>query len=267
MPDNLKVCIAGATGGVGRCLIQALLASDAFTLTGATSRQAAGHDIGTRIDGRACGVTASATLAEALEVRPDVIIAYTHPDLRMHEARCAIAAGIPMVIGTTGFSGAEFEQLDGAARDAGIGLATGNFSLTAALLQHFALSAAQHLAHWTVTDFCKPEKPDVPSGTARELAELMGAVRRPDYALDAADHVGPRAALGADIDGTRVHSVRLPGYTAGVEVRFGRAGERLTLAHEMGGDNSIFVTGSLLAARAVQSRIGLVRGLDKLLFE
>jgi 4-hydroxy-tetrahydrodipicolinate reductase len=171
-----------------------------------------------------------------------------------------------MVIGTTGFTAEEFDELDRKARAANIGLATGNFSITAALVQHFALIAARHVPHWTVTDYCKPDKPDVPSGTARELAELMGEVARPEYRLGENDCIGFRSALGADIDGTRVHSVRLPGYVAGVEVRFGLDGERLTLQHEMGERNEIFVEGSLLAARRVMSQTGLVRGLDKLLF-
>ncbi|MBT6117218.1 MAG: 4-hydroxy-tetrahydrodipicolinate reductase, partial [Rhodospirillaceae bacterium] len=164
--------------------------------------------------------------------------------------------------------GVGYNHIDvAAARAAGIGLATGNFSLTAALLQHFAVIAAAHLPHYTVLEYCKAEKPDVPSGTARELAELMAEVRRPDYALSTGDHIGYPESLGAEIDGVRVHAVRLPGYSAGVEVLFGLQGERLALRHEMGADDSIFVEGSLLAARKVQGFQGLVRGLDKLIFD
>ncbi|MBT5415890.1 MAG: 4-hydroxy-tetrahydrodipicolinate reductase, partial [Rhodospirillaceae bacterium] len=206
-------------------------------------------------------------LAAALDRKPDVVIDYTHPSSRMANVMAAVERRVPMVIGTTGFSSAEFEEIDRAARAAGIGLATGNFSLTAALLQHFAVIAAAHLPHYTVLEYCKAEKPDVPSGTARELAELMAEVRRPDYALSTGDHIGYPESLGAEIDGVRVHAVRLPGYSAGVEVLFGLQGERLALRHEMGADDSIFVEGSLLAARKVQGFQGLVRGLDKLIFD
>lgn len=267
MTDRLRVCISGATGGVGSCLVRAVLESGDFELVGAMSRRAAGQDIGRVVGDADCGVIAAASIESALEPRPDVLIDYTHPDARMHHASCALERRIPMVIGTTGFTAGEFEALDRRARDAGIGLATGNFSVTAALVQHFALIAARHVPHWTVTDYCKPDKPDVPSGTARELAELMGEVRKPRYLLAEEDHIGFTSALGADIDGTRVHAVRLPGYNSGVEVRFGLGGERLTLHHEMGERNEIFVEGSLLAARRVTSLVGLVRGLDKLLFE
>lgn len=266
MSDKLKLCIAGATGGVGSCLVRAVIDSDELELAGAMSRRAAGQDIGSVVAGSPCGVIASGSLEEALASGPDVLIDYTHPDVRMRHVLCAVDRGIPVVIGTTGFTAEELDRLDREARDANVGLATGNFSITAALVQHFALTAARHVPHWTVTDYCKPEKPDVPSGTVRELAELMGKIRKPEYLMKEDDCIGVPAALGADIDGTRVHSVRLPGYVAGVEVRFGLAGERLTLHHEMGERNEIFVEGSLLAARRVVSHVGLVRGLDKLLF-
>lgn len=262
----MKVCISGATGGVGRCLVRGVLAAEDLELHGAVARRAAGQDIGTAIGSDACGVTVTASLDEALDAGPDVLIDYTHPDVRMAHVKAALSRRIPVVIGTTGFTAEEFEELDGAAREAGVGLATGNFALTAALLQRFAMLAAEHIPHWEVIEYCKAEKPDIPSGTARELAELMGEVRRPDYALSANDHIGPREALGAEIAGSRVHAVRLPGYSASVEVLFGLPGERLSLRHEMGQDDGIFVEGSLLAARKLPSIFGLVRGLDRLLF-
>ncbi len=263
----MRVCIGGATGGVGRCLVRAVLASDEFTLDGAVARAAAGQDIGEAIGDEPCGVIVNGDIDEALAHKPDVLIDYTHPDVRMKHVMAAISHSVPVVIGTTGFTGEEFDRLDAAARDAGIGLATGNFALTAALLQRFALMAAEHIPHWTVLEYCKASKPDVPSGTARELAELMGEVRRPEHELSPEQHVGDIASLGADVAGTRVHAVRLPGQTASVEVLFGMPGERLGLRHEMGDDDSVFVDGSLLAARKVQHFTGLVRGLDRLLFD
>jgi len=263
----MRVCIGGATGGVGRCLVRAVLASNEFTLDGAVARKAAGADAGEAIGEAPCGVIVSGDIDEALARKPDVLIDYTHPDVRMKHVVAAISHGIPVVIGTTGFTAEQFEQLDAAARDAGVGLATGNFALTAALLQHFALFAAKHVPHWTVLDYGKASKPDVPSGTARELAELMGEIRRPKYELSTKQHLGEIESLGADVAGTRVHAVRLPGQTASTEVLFGMPGERLSLRHEMGEDNSIFVNGSLLAARKVQEITGLVRGLDRLLFD
>ncbi len=148
----------------------------------------------------------------------------------------AFAHRVPVVIGTTGLTDADFEEIDAAARAAGVGCATGNFAITAALLQHFARFAAQHVPHWEVVEYNKATKPDVPSGTARELAELIGRVRHPEVALGDDELLGPVEARGAEFGGARVHSLRLPGYASAVEVHFGLPGERLVMRHDADAD-------------------------------
>ena len=145
-------------------------------------------------------------------------------------------------------------------------MATGNFSLTAALMQHLARFAARHVPDWEIIEYGSAAKPDAPSGTARELAELLAHAREGEPTPAVAEPVGPPEARGAEIGGARVHSVRLAGSNPAVEVVFGLPGERLILRHDEQGDPGIFVPGSLLAARRVRERAGLVRGLDVLLF-
>ena len=79
------------------------------------------------------------------------------------------------------------------------------------------------------------------------------------------DTVGAVEARGAEIDGSRVHSVRLPGYTIGLEVRFGQADERLTISYDAGPGAGPYIAGTLLAIRRVPTFVGLVRGLDRLI--
>lgn len=263
---KLDLCIAGATGGVGKCLVRVVLASDAFRLTGAVARRGAGQDIGTLIGGAPSGVIATDDLAAALDKKPHALIDYTHPRSIKQHIALAFARGVPVVIGTTGLADADFEHIDAEARRAGVGAATGNFAITAALLQHLAKIAARHVPHWEVIDYAKAEKPDVPSGTARELAEELGRVRAPVIHLKNDQLIGPIEARGATYGGARVHSVRLPGNPNIVQVIFGLKGERLTLTHEGYQDQSIYVEGSLLAARRIQTVKGLVRGLDTLMF-
>ncbi len=105
----------------------------------------------------------------------------------------------------------------------------------------------------------------MPSGTARELAELLARERLPARAPADDELIGPREARG-EIGGARVHSIRLPGSSPCVEVVFGLPGERLLIRHDEQGDSSIFVAGSLLAAQRVREIRGLARGLDSLLF-
>src|SRR6185369_13679531 len=104
--------------------------------------------------------------------------------------------------------------------------------------------------------------PDAPSGTARELANRLGAVRRPDSPLPIEQTVGLREARGAEIAGTRIHSVRLPGFVLGAEVIFGMPDQTLTLRHNAGTSAKPYVDGALLAIRKVSSLTGVHRGLD-----
>jgi 4-hydroxy-tetrahydrodipicolinate reductase len=266
-PDRtLGVCVAGALGGVGRCLVDALRDRPGYRLHSAVARRERGRDAGEAIGGAPLGVALTDDLHAALDAGPDVVVDYTHPSVVRASIDAAFARRIPVVIGTTGLADADFEEIDAAARRAGVGAATGNFCVTAALMQHLARIAAEHVPSWEVVEYGKAEKPDVPSGTARELAELLGAVRRPTPPVADAGLIGPPEARGALFGGARVHSLRLPGNPIAVEVHFGLPGERLVLRHDELSDSRIFVHGSLLAARHVTQHPGLVRGLDALLF-
>ena len=171
------------------------------------------------------------------------------------------------MIGTSGLTAADFEEIDAAARARGVGvIAAGNFSLTAAMAQAAALLAARHLPQWEVIDYASASKADVPSGTARELAERLAAVRAPAAAQPPEAVAGPREARGA----TRRRAPRCTrsgcrASCVSTEVVFGLPDERLSIRHDAGGSATPYVAGTLLAARALAGRTGLTRGLDTLL--
>jgi 4-hydroxy-tetrahydrodipicolinate reductase len=172
-----------------------------------------------------------------------------------------------VVIGTSGLTAADYGEIDRTARERQLGvIAAGNFSLTAALAKHFALLAARYLPSWEVIDYAGAGKPDAPSGTARELADALGEAAHNEVALPVERTHGDRQARGATIAGTQVHSVRLPGYVLAFEVVFGLPHERLTIKHDAGAGAEPYVNGTLLAVRRVMQTVGLVRGLDSLLF-
>jgi 4-hydroxy-tetrahydrodipicolinate reductase len=133
------------------------------------------------------------------------------------------------------------------------------------MCQAAALLAARHLPQWEVIDYASATKPDVPSGTSRELAERLGEVRRPEISRPVAELHGPREARGASVGGTQVHSVRLPSFVVSTEVVFGAPDERLTIRHDAGGTAAPYVAGTLMAVRRTPGLVGLVRGLDTLL--
>ena len=162
---------------------------------------------------------------------------------------------------------ADFDEIGQVAKTARLGvIAAGNFSITAALAKHFALMAARYLPSWEVIDYAGAGKPDAPSGTTRELAEALGQMARNQLAVPIEQTHGEPTARGASIAGTQVHSIRLPGYVLAFETVFGLPHERLTIRHDAGGSAESYVNGTLLAIRRVMQTVGLIRGLDRLLF-
>lgn len=161
------------------------------------------------------------SVAAALDaVAADVLVDYTHASVVKGNVHAAVERGVNVVVGSSGLSAADYDEIDAAARDRSVGVvAAGNFSLTAAVMLRAATEAARHLAAWEVVDYASAGKPDAPSGTARELAERLGAVGTPAAAVPVDEVLGPRAARGATIAGTQVHSVRLPSFVVSTESR------------------------------------------------
>lgn len=259
------VCIAGATGWTGRALVDAVLAADDLELVSAVARSTAGEDLGVALGREPLGVPVHGAVAVALD-GVDVLVDYTSHEAVKANALAAVERGVGVVVGASGLTAADFEEIDGAAREHGAGvIAAGNFSLTAAMAQAAALLVARHLPHREVIDYASASKADVPSGTARELAERLAGVRASETAQPPAAVAGPPEARGVTVEGTQVHSLRLPGFVVSTEVVFGLPDERLSIRHDAGGSAAPYVAGTLLAARAAPTTVGLVRGLDTLL--
>ncbi len=262
----IRVCVAGVTGWVGSSLLPAVDAAPDLQLVGAVSRGAAGTPLGSLLPGFDGDVVVSGTVSQALERRPDVLVEYTAPESARAHALEALAAGVHVVIGTSGLDDEDFEAIDDAARRHGVGaIAAGNFAITAVLLQRFAEEAARHLPAWEVIDYSSDLKPDAPSGTAREVVRRIAAVGRPELRVAVEDTQGEPAARGLTMHGTQVHSVRVPGFVIGLEVVFGRDNERLTLRYDGGSGAEPYVAGTLLAVRRVGGIVGLRTGLDEVL--
>ena len=265
----IKICVAGSTGWVGRALVAALAGSEDLRLVAATSRSHAGRDSGEAAGIAANGVIVSASLREALETPFDVLIDYTKPHVVKGHTLSALEHGRHVVVGTSGLGAEDYSAIDAAARAANKGVvAAGNFSITATLLKRFALEAAKYVADVEVIDYASATKPDVPSGTGRELGELLAQIRLPGTAKPVEELTGLRETRGASVGAPRpvqVHSVRMPSFVLSCEAIFGAADERLVIRHDAGSSAAPYVAGTLLAAREVGKRVGLTRGMDSLL--
>ena len=250
-----RVCIAGITGWTGSAVASAIEAAEDIELVAGVSRSAAGQQ-------RIYRTVGAALLAEPA----DVVVDYTSADAVRANVHAALDAGVAVVIGSSGLATADYEEIDARAREAGVGVvAAGNFSLLAALLVRCATEAARHVDAWEIIDYASAQKPDVPSGTSRELAERLADVRRPTLGRTLDTLHGPVEARGATIDGTQIHSVRLPSFVVSTEIVFAAQGERLVLRHDPNESPEPYVAGTLYAIRRVRERVGLTRGLDALL--
>jgi 4-hydroxy-tetrahydrodipicolinate reductase len=249
---TIKVCVAGATGWTGSAIANAVEEAGDLELVAGVARS---------------DPSLYSSVADALDaVATDVLVDYTHASAVRANVLAAVERGVHVVVGSSGLSAADYDEIDAAARASGVGvIAAGNFSVTAALLLRAATEAARHLDTWEVIDYASFGKPDAPSGTARELAERLADVRRPAVGVPVDDVLGPREARGATVEGSQVHSVRLPSFVVSTEVVFAASGERLALRHDAGETPAPYVAGTLLAIRSVAGRVGVTRGLDRLL--
>jgi len=249
---TVRVCIAGITGWTGSAIAPAVADADDLELVGGVSRSDPAHH---------------SSVAEALTAAPaDVLVDFTHASAVKDNVMTALEHGANVVIGSSGLSADDFGAIEARARQTSLGVvAAGNFSLSAALLLRSAVEAAKHFDTWEIIDYASAKKTDAPSGTARELAERLAEVREPTIGVPVDQVIGPDGARGATVAGVQVHSLRLPSFVVSTEIVFAATGERLSIRHDADQTPAPYVAGTLLAIRAVPGRVGLTRGLDRLL--
>ena len=264
--NKLKICVAGGTGWAGSELARGIVNTDDMELVAAISRSHAGKTLGEVLGVEELTTPIFETAEEALTTNPDVFVEYTKPDVAKSHVLSALKGGAHVVIGTSGLSVEDYDEINKVAQEVKRGvLAVGNFALTAVLLQKFAEMAAKYIPHWEIIDYAHADKKDVPSGTARELANRLSSVREPKLEVPLDKVEGPKETRGARLQGTQVHSLRLPGYVISVDAIFGMPDQKLILRHEAGSSAEPYVSGALLAIREVSKLIGLHRGLDSVM--
>ena len=264
--SKLKVCVAGATGWAGSALSNGIMEAEDLELVAAVSRSHAGKTLGEVTGNAGWAVPIFGSAKEALKTGPDVFVDYTKPDAAKAHVLSALKAGAHVVVGTSGLSNADYDEIDQTAKEVKRGvLAVGNFALTVVLLQKFAEMAAKYIPHWEVIDYADATKIDAPSGTARELANRLSKIREAELDVPLEQMEGPIESRGVRLQGTQIHSVRLPSYAISIDAIFGMPGQKLILRHESGSSAEPYVDGALLAIREVGKLMGLHRGLDSVM--
>ena len=269
----IPVVVNGAAGKMGREVIKAVAGASDMTLLGAIDHnpELLDKDAG-EIAG--CGTLEvpitnqfEPMLAMAAQERQlGVMVDFTHPSTVYDSVRSAIAYGVRPVVGTTGMSAEQIQNLAEFAEKASTGcLIIPNFSIGMVLLQQAAVQASKYFDHVEIIELHHNQKADAPSGTAVQTAKLLaelGKTFNPPLVKEEEKLAGARGSLAAE--GIRIHSVRLPGLIAHQEVIFGAAGQIYTLRHDTS-DRACYMPGVLLAIRQVTQLKSLVYGLEKIL--
>jgi 4-hydroxy-tetrahydrodipicolinate reductase len=247
--DNpIRVGVLGARGRVGTEVCKAVDAAEDMELVAM--------------------VDAGDWMFNVADAGAEVVVDFTHPDVVMDNVRFCVDQSIHAVVGTTGFTEARVKQVRewlAPKPDLGVLIAP-NFAIGAILSMRFAAMAARFYESVEIVELHHPRKADAPSGTAARTAALIAAARAEagmGSSPDATTRLLP-GARGGDVDGVRVHAVRLTGLVAHQEVLFGTEGETLTIRHDTL-DRSSFMPGVLLAVRSVLNHPGLTVGLEPLL--
>lgn len=246
--SKLRVAVLGAKGRIGSEAARTVEAAEDLELVAALDQ----HD----------------SLETLVESGAQVAVDLTHPDSVMDNLDFCVSHGVHAVVGTTGWTEERLARLTGwlaASPETGV-LVAPNFSIGAVLTMRFSQTAARYFESVEIIELHHPNKADAPSGTAGRTAQLVAAARReaalppqPDATVTGLD-----GARGADVDGVRVHSVRLRGLLAHQEVILGGDGETLTIRHDSL-HHSSFMPGILLGVRRVGSTPGLTYGLEHFL--
>ncbi|APC34421.1 4-hydroxy-tetrahydrodipicolinate reductase [Nocardiopsis sp. TNDT3] len=199
----------------------------------------------------------------------DCVVDFTHPDAVMDNLEWLIGHGIHAVVGTSGFDEARLERVRRMqeAKPGAKVLIAPNFGIAAVLMMHFARKAAPYFDSTEIIELHHPNKADAPSGTAYRTAELVAEARRAAGTAPMPDATTSEipGARGADVEGVRVHALRIAGLIAHQEVVFGTDGETLKIRHDSM-NRASFMPGVLLGVRGVDGLADpLTVGLDALL--
>ncbi|MGC2485386.1 MAG: 4-hydroxy-tetrahydrodipicolinate reductase [Acidimicrobiales bacterium] len=252
------LAIVGGAGRMGQALGEGLSATGRFTI---------GALIDEREPRERFGARWVASLEDLDAGTIDAVVDFSSPEGVSHSAKWCAKNTVPLVVGATGLTPEQRQDLDDAATRVGVVVAS-NFSVGAVLAERFAAAAAPYFDRVEIIELHHDKKVDAPSGTSITTAKSIAAARRAAGAEALVEPTsrftidGARGARGED--GVAIHSVRLPGLVAHQEVLFGSPGEGLTIRHDSF-DRQSFVHGVALALDAVSTSPGLIDGISSLL--
>lgn len=254
---SIKVIVAGFKGRMGSTAVDMIKNDSELELAALLDPFAAEKEID--------GVSVFTDKSDLVGLDAEVWVDFTIPKVAYENTHFALENGFRPVVGTTGFTQEQIVDLMTLSADKKLGgLIAPNFAIGAVLLMEFAAKASKYFPDLEIIELHHDKKKDAPSGTAVKTAELIREARAYKKQGAADEEETLAGARGAEFDGFRIHSVRLPGLVAHQEVIFGAQGEGLTLRHDSY-DRISFMNGVNLGIKEVVQREQLVYGLEHLL--
>ena len=262
----IRILNNGASGRMGRAMASHILQEKDMEIVAAVDVKGAGADIGQLSGGEANGILIEDDLEKAIKrTHPDIMLDFTNPQAVMKNIRIALNNGVACVVGTTGLSDENLQEIDALAKANKTPIfATSNFAISAVLMMRFAAEAVKYMPNFEIVEMHDPHKLDAPSGTAMTTAKMMCA-NREVFAQETPNSFELLPGCrGGDFQGARVHSVRVPGVISAQDCIFGAPGQTLTIK-AVSTTPDCFYPGVAMALRKVLQLEGLTFGLDSIL--
>ncbi|MBP1949582.1 4-hydroxy-tetrahydrodipicolinate reductase [Virgibacillus litoralis] len=263
---SIKIIIAGPRGKMGSEAVHMVNNEESFELVACLDRKNHGKKIKDINDLPDLYVPIFENPEVCFqEVTADVLIDLTVPDAGYLHTKLALQHNIRPVVGTSGFSAEQIKMLSDLSSTNNIGcIIAPNFAVGAVLMMQFAKTAAKYLPDVEIIEKHHDQKLDAPSGSAVKTADMIKETRESKQQGHPDEREVMEGARGAETDGIRIHSVRLPGLVAHQEVVYGGPGQTLTIKHDSYNRQS-FMDGVKLSVNEVMNLNKLVYGLENIL--
>jgi 4-hydroxy-tetrahydrodipicolinate reductase len=264
--EKTKIVVAGPRGRMGAEAVKLVENTEEYELVAVVDHKHGGQLLNELAGISTLPLPVYGDIAECLtEVKADVLIDLTTPEVGMNHTKTALQLGVRPVVGTTGFTPENLKELEDLCKEKELGcIIAPNFALGAVLMMKFSQLAAKFFPDVEMIELHHDQKLDAPSGTAVKTAEMISEVREGKIQGHPNEKETIQGARGADYNGMRIHSVRLPGLIAHQQVMFGSDGQTLTIRHDSYNRGS-FMSGVKLAVDTVKNVNTLIYGLENII--
>lgn len=260
----IRIAVQGAKGKMGQEVIGAVMRSSDMELVGAIDKKSGGDYLALP-EGNGQVPFGPDVRAILIKSKPQVLVDFSLAEAAISAARVAAELGVNLVIGTTGLTQDNIQEIEGLCNENNIGAVVApNFALGAVVMMHLAKIASKYFDYAEIVEMHHENKKDAPSGTALTTARAMLEAKGKPFKYPPTEKQTLAGTRGGENGGIAIHSMRVQGLNAHQEIVFGDLGQTLTIRHDSINRES-FMPGVLTAIREVVKRKGLIYGLDKLL--